>query len=231
METLQVDDLALEVRRSPRRRSLRLTVDRGGELIITSPPDASDDELTAFVREKQFWVYAKLAEKAALQQPVGGKQFVSGEGFYYLGRSYRALLVDKQTAPLKLIGGRFRLRRDEAHRGRVHFIRWYSEHAHPWLSRRVDTWASRMEVEPSGIEVRDLGYRWGSCGRSGGLNFHWAAILLPPSIVDYVVVHELAHLREPTHSTAFWTHVGRTLPEYESRKRWLAEQGGAYATI
>jgi predicted metal-dependent hydrolase len=229
--TLTVDDLTFEVRPSARRRALEITIDRGGELIISSPPGVPDDQLTAFVREKRFWLYTKLAEKEALQQPVAGKEFVSGEGFPYLGRSYRLLLVDEQDRPLKLEAGWFRLVRDQADQGREHFIRWYTDHARPWLRKRVGQWASRMGVEPASVEVRDLGFRWGSCGRSGGVNFHWATILLPVSVVDYVVVHELAHLIEPNHTPEFWARVGRALPEYEQRKAWLAEHGGEHVVL
>lgn len=230
-EHLVVDELTFEVRRSARRRTMELTVDRGGELIITAPPEVSDAVMGAFVREKRFWLYTKLAEKEALQQPTGGKEFVSGEGFPYLGRSYRLLLVDAQDAPLKLDGGRFKLLRSAAGQGREHFIAWYAEHATPWLRRRVAGWSARMGVEPRSVEVRDLGFRWGSCGQAGGVNFHWATILLPASVVDYVVVHELAHLVEPNHTPEFWQRVGRALPEYQQRKAWLAEHGGQHVAL
>jgi predicted metal-dependent hydrolase len=187
-----------------------------------------DARLADFVREKRFWLYTKIAEKAARQQPVGGKEFVSGEGFPYLGRSYRLLLVDEQDAPLKLEAGRFRLLRSETAQGRQHFIQWYTDHARPWLARRVQQWAARVGVEPKGVEVRDLGFRWGSCGKAGTLNFHWVTILLPPSIVEYVVVHELVHLREPHHTPEFWLRVRRALPDYEPKKTWLAENGMSF---
>lgn len=157
---------------------------------------------------------------------MGRREFVNGEGFPYLGRSYRLLLVDEQDVPLKLEAGRFKLMRPLAAEGRDQFIRWYTEHASPWLRRRVRKWASRMGAEPKGVEVRDLGFRWGSCGHSGNVNLHWATILLPISVVDYVIVHELAHLVEQNHTTEFWQRVGRTLPEYPQRKTWLAEHGG-----
>jgi predicted metal-dependent hydrolase len=156
---------------------------------------------------------------------------VSGEGFPYLSRSYRLLLVDEQDAPLKLEAGRFKLRRGQAAAGRAHFIRWYTEHAAPWLRRRGQGWASRMGVQPKGVEVRDLGFRWGSCGQAGGVNFHWATILLPPGVIDYVVAHELAHLVEPNHTPEFWQRVARSLPEFEQRKAWLAKHGGRHMVL
>lgn len=226
-----VNDLSFEVRRSGRRKTLEITIDRGGELIIAAPEGVAEDLMANFVREKQFWIYTKLAEKAALQQPVLTKEFVSGEGFAYLGRSYRLLMVDAQDVPLKLEGGRFKLVRPEAVHGRQHFIQWYTEHARAWLRRRVEGWASRMAVQPAVVEVRDLGFRWGSCGHAGGVNFHWATILLPPTVVDYVIVHELAHLAEPNHTPDFWLRVGRALPEYEQRKVWLAEHGASAVAL
>ncbi len=228
-EALTVDELTFEVRRSPGRKTLGLTVDRGGELILSAPPGVGDDTLSAFVREKRFWLYTKIAEKEARDQPVTGKEFVSGEGFPYLGRSYRLLLVDGQDVALKLEGGRFKLRRADAPTGREHFIHWYTTRGRPWLKKRTAGWASRMDVEPTAVEVRDLGFRWGSCGQQGTVNFHWAAMLLPPSVVDYIVVHELVHLIEANHTPEFWLRVQRAMPDFEQRKTWLAEQGGRHA--
>jgi len=226
-ECLTVDDLTFEVRRSGRRRTLEITVDRDGELIIAAPDGVRPPVLAEFVREKRFWIYTKLAEKDALRTPVVTKDFVTGQGFPYLGRSYRLLLVDEQETPLKLEGGRFRLLRSEVKGGREHFVRWYSSHGRFWLSRRVIEWASRMGASPTSIEVRELGYHWGSCGQGGRLYFHWASILLPPSVVDYVIVHELAHLHTPNHTREFWLRVERAMPEYEQRKEWLAERGAS----
>jgi predicted metal-dependent hydrolase len=109
-----------------------------GELIIAAPPSAGRDRLEGFVREKRFWLYTKMAEKESRRQPLDAKEFVSGEGFPYLGRSYRLLLVDAQDTPLKLAAGRFKLLRSMAPEGREHFVRWYTEHARVWLPQRVD---------------------------------------------------------------------------------------------
>ncbi len=230
-DKLVVGDLTFQVKRSARRKTLELTVDRGGELVITAPSAVGDDVLASFVSAKKFWLYTKIAEKEAKQQPIADKEFVSGEGFSYLGRNYRLLLVDKQEVPLKLEGGRFKLVRDQAPKGREHFVRWCTEHASSWLKQRVEGWATRMGVEPKGVEVRDLGFRWGSCGHTGSMNFHWAIILLPASVIDYVIVHELAHLAEANHTPEFWRWVARALPEYEQRKAWLAEHGGRHVLL
>jgi predicted metal-dependent hydrolase len=225
MIALTIDDLTFEVRRSARRRSMQITVDRGGELILTAPDTCSAEKLARFVHEKRFWIYTKLAEKEALMPAAPRRRFVSGAGFPYLGRSYRLLLVDVQQAPVKLEQGRFKMRRSAAREGREHMIRWYTERAQPWLARRVERFRGRVGVGPPTVTVQDLGYRWGSCGKGAKLYFHWRAILLPPPIVEYLVVHELVHLLEPHHSPAFWTRVERVMPDFASRKQWLAERG------
>lgn len=222
---IQVDDLQFTLRRSARRRTMQITVERTGELILSAPPQVDIDRLRAFVNEKRFWIYTKLAEKDWLQRPVPRKEFVGGEGFLYLGRSYRLQWVDDQDLPLKLMNGRFALRRDAQADARAHFIHWYSEKARIWLSGRVADYQSRMEVAPAGVRVQDLGYRWGSCGKGDWLYFHWKTILLPARIAEYVVVHELAHLHEPHHTPAFWLRVERAMPDYAQRRTWLAEHG------
>lgn len=222
---LQVDDLQFAVRHSARRRTLQITVERGGELVLSAPAEADEARLRAFVQEKRFWVYTKLAEKDRLQRQVPRKEFVGGEGFLYLGRSHRLKLVDRQDVPLKLTAGQFCLRRDALPAAREHFVRWYSERAKIWLSSRVLEYATRMDVTPAGVKVQDLGYRWGSCGKGAWIYFHWKAILLPVRIAEYVAVHEIAHLHEPHHTSAFWLRVERAMPDFAQRKTWLAEHG------
>ena len=223
--TILVDDLKFTVRHSARRRTMQITVERDGALVLSAPPELDEAQLRAFVQQKRFWIYTKLAEKERLQRQVPRKEFVAGEGFLYLGRSYRLKLVEKQDVPLKLVAGRFCLREDALPSAREHFIRWYTERAKAWLSSRVADYVSRMEVAPLGVRVQDLGYRWGSCGKGDWLYFHWKTILLPARIAEYVVVHEIGHLHDPHHTPAFWLRVERVMPDYAQRKAWLAEHG------
>ena len=222
---LELEDLRLELRRSPRRKSVQLTVERDGELVVSAPQHCALSVVEAFIREKRGWIYTKLAQKQALQTSDHRKRYLSGEGFFYLGRSYRLLLVDRQEVPLTLSQGRFKLRRADASRGREHLVTWYITHAHPWLERRIARFEGRLGQSVSRVVVQDLGYRWGSCSKDQRLNFNFRTILLPPPIIDYVVVHELVHFLEPHHTSAFWTRLERVLPDFALRKQWLAERG------
>jgi len=231
MTSLTIDDLHFEVHRSPRRKTVQITVDRGGELLLTAPEVCSTRSMEKFVREKRFWIYTKLAEKETLACESPTKKYVSGEGFPYLGRSYRLLLVDRQDLAVKLDHGRFMMRRAEAEHGRAQMIRWYMERACTWLERRVARYQGRVGVQPVAVKVQDLGFRWGSCGKGGRLNFHWRSILLPPRIIEYVIVHELVHIVEPHHTPAFWRRVERAMPDFAVRKQWLAHKGRGAVSV
>jgi len=230
-EQLQINKLIFTVRRSERRKTIGITVDRDGSLILRAPVECPSAQLERIAKEKLLWTYTKLAEKKLLFRPARPKKFIDGEGFYYLGESYRLLLVDPQaikskTLPLKLQDDWFMLRRDERPRAEQHFVDWYTRQAREWFRKRVTRFAARVDVQPQGIDVRRLGFRWGSCSPQGRLNFHWRTILLPPEMIDYIIVHELVHLREPRHSAEFWRRVERVIPDYIQRKHWLSENGG-----
>lgn len=225
MSTLKVEDLQFEVRRSSGRRVLEITVGRTGELTLSAPSGVPESRLREFARRKRIWVYKQLARRDVLMPQPLPKVFTDGEGFAYLGRSYRLKLVPHSDAEVKLLGGRFVMPKGSASQGREHLIRWYSERARIWLGGKVNDYAARMEVMPAGLRVQDLGYRWGSCGKGDLLYFHWKTILLPSAIAEYVVVHEMAHLHEPHHTPAFWRRVERAMPDYARRKEWLAQSG------
>ncbi len=224
-KTLKVDDLRFELRWSTRRKTTEISVERQGELVIRAPEGTDESRIRRFVRDKKFWIYQELAKKEARNAPKASKEYVNGEGFPYLGRSYRLLIVEEQHAPLLLKDGRFKLRRAGLPEARSHFVRWYTEHALPWLEKRVARWAPRVGAEPTKVAVRDLGYRWGSCSASGAIQFHWATILLRPALAEYVVAHELVHLLVPDHSVEYWKALERVMPEYRRRKTELASEG------
>ncbi len=101
----------------------------------------------------------------------------------------------------------------------------YRREAARRLAERTAYFAERMGVTYGRITVRAAKTRWGSCSGRGNLNFHWKLILMPPEVLDYVVVHELAHRKEMNHSARFWAEVEKTLPDYRVRRSWLMEKG------
>lgn len=227
-QVIRIGDLDVHVTVSNRLRTVRLTVERDATVTAVIPPATDEAKLAKAITAKRPWLYAKLRERAETGMPRPPREFVSGEGFPYLGRSYRLLLIDEATRPVvRLHRGRLELRRDCADDGARHLVHWYRQVGGPWLRKRIAPWAQRMEVEMADLRVLPLGYRWGSCTAVGKLNIHWATMQLPPDLINYVLVHELAHVGHPDHSPDFWRAVERPLPDFAARRTRLRLTGPA----
>ena len=225
LDTLTVGDLQLAVAPPTGRKSIEITIERDASLVLRAPDTATREVAARFVESKRPWIYRKLTEKDALVAPPVVKQFVDGEGFAYLGRSHRLLIVT-DGHDVRLDRGRFVLPAHLVDDGPAVMRRWYRRVGGPWLRRRSHPWVGRMGLSEVEVTVTDLGYRWGSAPPGGNrINIHWATLQLPPSLIDYVIVHELAHLTEPNHTSAYWNLVERAMPGYEHDKANLAVVG------
>ena len=219
-------DIRYTLKRS-RRKTASIYVERDGRITLIAPADLSDQQIERVLEDKRRWIYKNLAEWLDLNAARVERQFVNGEGFLYLGRSYRLKLVPGQREPLLLKDGHFCLRADlrAAAKAVAAFRDFYRNKGLVRVSERVGYFQSRMGVEPKSVKVLDLQHRWASCTPGGSLNFHWKCMMAPAKILDYVVVHELAHLVVPDHSAKFWTEVEKLLPDYGERKDWLRVHG------
>jgi predicted metal-dependent hydrolase len=158
-------------------------------------------------------------------------EFVTGESFFYLGKGFRLRIVEAGEGPLRLSGEWLLLRRSDPADAVQHFRRWYLERGGPWLSERIIMWQPRLNAEPAKVRVSDLGFRWGSCGKKGTLNFNWRLLQLPVRMIDYVIVHELAHLLEENHTPEFWQVLDRALPDWRERKSAMESGWQAFAVF
>jgi predicted metal-dependent hydrolase len=231
IDSLTVDDLRFTVRWSSRRRTVGITVRRDGELVIAAPARTPARRLEAVAREKSPWVRRKLAEFEALGPPPEPRQVVAGERFPYLGCEYELTLADRPPSPVTLVGACLEVDRalDGDARGAV--IAWYEARAKDYIGAAVARFVPLVGAAPATIVVRDLGKRrWGVCDhRTRTVSFHWQLIAQPSELVDYVVVHELAHLHEPNHGPAFWRRVADVLPDCKERRRRLTRRGDQIA--
>lgn len=225
---LQLDGMKVPVKTTRASRNARLTMEADGSLRLLAAEDVSTDELSRFLESKRAWIYRKLAEKEALHSNPVTKELVDGEGFLYLGRNHRLLLSDAASR-VGLHRGRLIVPRNEsdARNGARLIINWYQERGEAWLRPRTPEWANRLLVGHTRITVGALGHKWGATLPDGRIRIHWATLQLSPRLIDYVLVHELAHLREPHHGPDFWALVSRVLPDYDVRKTELARRGGA----
>lgn len=227
LETIVIDDLAFRLRWSKRRASIGITVTRGGELRVAAPCGTPPQALAAVIREKLPWVRRKLAEFAALGEERLVVRLADGELLPYRGRGYEVSRVASAGSPVRLYRGRLEIVADLDGQAPAALLEWYLQRARARVEARLAYYAPRVGAQPAGVVVRDLGRRrWGVCDcRRRVVTLHWQLITLPPGILDYVLVHELCHLLVPNHSPAFWQHVGRVLPQWKTRRHWLALHG------
>lgn len=219
--SLDVDGLVYELRWSARRRTVEIAIDARGRLRLAAPSGCAPSFLVDFARKRRPWVEKHLAARAARGPAPAAPTFLEGDRLPCLGEQVPLLLVDRRRPIFAFVGGQFELSREAAGKGRHHFERWARRHASAWIAERVARIAGEVGRAPTRVAVRDMGRRWGSCARDGRIAFNWRLILLDATLIDYVIVHELAHLAEHHHGPAFWRLVEDDLPDFRERRRAL----------
>jgi len=219
-------DIEYTLRRSD-RKTASIYIERDGEVSVLVPKSLDDSQIEELIESKRRWIYTGLAEWQDLNATRVQREFVSGEGFLYLGRSYRLQIVEEQDVPVKLKDGYFCLRSsdEQDHDCFSVFKEFYRDKGRQRIPRRVASYQSQFDVTPKSIKIVELQNRWASCSPNGNLNFHWKCMMAPLTVLDYIVVHELAHLIHPNHTEAFWNEVDKVLPDYGERKEWLRVNG------
>lgn len=220
------------VRRSKRRRkTVEVTVDGGG-VHVAAPFSTPNSQLKSIVRKRAPWIL-KHATESLLE--VSPKRFVSGETLPYLGRNVRLIVQPEDVALPKVRFDHWRFRvtvpkplvgeeRYEAIRKAV--VGWYRYRARERLPQVVDRWWATLgrDKRPQ-VLIRDQRQRWGSCAPDGTLRFNWRAMMLKPAFIEYIVVHELAHLTHRNHSSEFWSLIVKVMPDAQHRRRSLRDAG------
>lgn len=226
-------DIHFDIHRSRKRiKTVSVIVDPDEGVSLIAPVHIDRGALEAIALDKGAWIVQKLKSHQESRYDVAGREFITGESIQYLGRNY---ILKIETDPLLRNGGFCRLKgkhlecyvsdkTDEALSLRM-IKEWYYSRAAEKLRDRVDHYARIMSLQHGDIMIREQKKRWASCDRKGNLRFNWQIIMAPLKMVDYVVVHELAHIKVHDHSPAFWKTVGSVLPDYESRKEKLRKLG------
>ena len=225
--------LTYAIRRSARRKkTVAVTVEAAGVVVLVAPEDFPTSRLDAVVRRKAPWIVRRLRRPQARDGLAAPREFVSGESLRYLGRHYR-LKVDPrpadQTVDAKLRGGWLHVPApagpEQKAQVRAALVSWFRRHAAERLPDRVAAWHPRTGVAMPRVVIADQQKRWGSCDRHGTLRINWRIIQAPMRLVDYVVVHELVHLRHRGHGRDYWQALGRVMPDYERRREDLRQRG------
>ena len=221
-----------QVRRSKRRKKTIQIILSDSGVRVLAPMTTPDSELQAIVRKRAPWILKHFSQSTLDAEPM---RFVSGEKLPYLGRNLRLHIdTDNVLMPsVRLDHWRFRvavpesLDGEDRHRSiREAAMQWYQERATERLAETVERWWPRLGCgEKSRVLIRDQRRIWGSCAPDGTLRFNWRAVMLKPALIEYLVVHELAHLTHRNHSKDFWGLVSEVMPDAQQLRKTLREEG------
>jgi hypothetical protein len=220
------------IRRSPRRTTVALTIESDGTLVVTAPPAVPAGTLNEVVHRKARWVVERRRRVSDLPPPPPERELVTGETVLYLGRHYRLKVVEGAGEPARLRGGWYEVsvpaglpEEDRRREVRRRLAASLKERAARYIPPRLREVCRRTRTAEPAVLVREQKKRWGSCDAGGVLRINWRIVQAPIPLIEYVLVHELCHLRHREHGPAFWAEVGRRMPDYEERRARLRKLG------
>lgn len=203
---------------------MALTVAWDATVAVRAPLRTPIDFIESFLKEKREWIektLAKVRERARERE----WRYEDGEMFWYLGERYPLRVSERAISPLIFSKGEFVMARSFHSRAKEAFSWWYIREAKRILSERVRFFARENKLAYGTVKINAARTRWGSCSGKGNLNFSFRLAMAPLSVIDSVVVHELAHLVHRNHSRNFWQKAASMLPEFEVGRHWLKKNG------
>lgn len=209
------------------RKTIGLQITTRGEIIVRAPNQTSLRDIEKVLDKSKRWIDKKLQKVSLIQAKIRPKNFTEGEEFLYLGEKYK-LVFRKSTSKTLDLHDNFIIDEkliNQPKRICEAFESWYREEMRSYASDKISIYAKILEVSPNKIRISGAKTRWGSCSGKRNLNFCWRLIMAPEEIVDYVIVHELCHLREMNHSKNFWGLVDDIFPDWKEKRKWLKQNG------
>jgi predicted metal-dependent hydrolase len=223
------------IRRSHRVSNARIVV-KPGQVEIVAPWQIPEHKLHKFVESKQQWVSKALKKMDNSSPQLGGfvpEEYKSGAKITYLGSGYPLTVKPSKLKRVKIefnegyIAHIPQTMHPDEHGDQIEqaLIRWMKKQTKQLVEQIVQVYALKKQLFPRSITVKTQKSRWGSCGIHNDININWLLIMAPKEVLEYVVVHELCHIKVKNHSSQFWALVADHLPDYKSRRLWLKQQG------
>ncbi len=231
--------LFYNIRRSERAKNTRIVV-KADKIEVVAPPKVSDRKIKAFVEAQQDWIRAavqRMADKANAVPGFSPAHYADGVNIPFQG-----IQIPLRVKPAAILNIRLRLHTDNSlvinlpnglteqessERIRLALIRWMKHQARQQAGILIEKHAQRFALFPRGLRIKTQKSRWGSCGPNNDINLNWLLMLAPPAIMEYVVVHELCHIKHKNHSKDFWLLVAEHLPDYPQQRQWLKQHGAS----
>jgi predicted metal-dependent hydrolase len=205
-----------------RRKTLAITIDSFGRLIVRAPLQCSEQRIYAFLQEKEGWIVRKVAEKkgAGIELPP---ENLHGYGLLLLAKKCKIYVVDTPKVAYNGEENSLYLPLDNP---KERLVKWLKENAKRIFTQVTAQTAVRMGVSYQSVGVTSARGRWGSCSGKNAIHFSFRLLYAPKDVIEYVIVHELAHTKHHNHSKAFWAEVAKFVPDWKVKRAWLKQHGG-----
>ena len=222
---MKLENIDITIEKTARRKTVSIFIERDGSVRVLAPISSSDEVIESAVKAKEYQIFTKLAKWKELNQGKVKREYVNGQSFLYLGRNYRLKISENQDVPLKISGGFLHLDKKYLDKADKVFKEFYKTKAEHKINERLQLMVDKFQVKPSTIKVLELQNRWASWTPKNGLNFHWKCVMAPVSVIDYIITHEMVHLKYPNHSTEFWNELDKKMPNFREHENWLKNNG------
>ncbi len=199
------------------RKTLAISIDPFGRLIVRAPKACSMERIFAFLQEKEYWILRKKSEMAGACTCLPPEN-LHGYTFMLLGKNCRIVLTEKRNILFNEESYTLYLPSKNA---KARLIKWLKENAKRIFTMVTERKAQEMGVSFQSVEISSAKGKWGSCSFDNKIRYAYRLIFAPKEIIEYVVVHELSHVRHKNHSALFWAEVGKYMPDWKHRRKWL----------
>lgn len=231
-EIIQHGDIAINFRRSKRAKRLKLQLNHSGEFAVVAPWMVPKKLVQVFINQNSDWIQKQSAQLVAREIDHPKFTYRSGDQFYYFGERIELVVKPciKKRPSIKVREDKMMisLYSEVSKSEGIQMIKktiekFYRQKAEEVIHDRLQYFNEFYSFRYNRVTLRDQKTRWGSCSSKGNLNFNWRLIMAPIEVIDYVVVHELCHLKEMNHSRRYWALVEKTTPDHKRWRKWLRD--------
>ena len=222
---MRIGDLEIEIKRSKRHKTITVNIEPDGSVNAVAPFNCDEETIRKELEAREYLICKHIANRMAVSKAYINRSFVDGQAFLFLGQSYNLLISETAKKSLEIIDDKFVLSEKYLPKAKETFIKFYKKQGLPYLQERVTYFSPLVGREPVSIRIIELGSHWASCTPQHTINFHWKCIMAKPMIIDYLIVHELTHLKYPQHTRQFWDAVFSVMPNYKECEDWLHDYG------
>ena len=222
---MKLDGIKIKIEKTQIRKTLSIFIERDGSVRVLAPISVGDEKIESAIRASEYQIFTKLAKWKELNQGKVNRKLVNGQSFLYLGRNYRLSIIENSNVPLKISGGYLVLDKKYLKQSEKVFKAFYKEKAIIKIEERMKLIENKFSKKPTSVKVLELRNRWASWTPKNGLNFHWKCAMAPVPVIDYIITHEMVHLKIPNHSPQFWNELDKKMPNYREYENWLKING------